>query len=205
MTPDIYIHKNDLPPGVAFGDIIAVDTESMGLNPHCNPLCMVQLSSGDGTCHLVQLDRETYEAPNLKALLSDSKVTKIFHFARADVAMIYRYLDILCQPIYCTKIASKLVRTYTQRHGLKHLCHDLLEVDISKDQQTSDWGRKELSKAQQLYAATDVLYLHQLKAKLDSLLKRENRQKIAGACFAFIPDRAQLDLLGFETPDIFEH
>ncbi|MGB0934603.1 MAG: ribonuclease D [Alphaproteobacteria bacterium] len=205
MKPTIHFHKNDLPADVDLGNLIAVDTEAMGLNFHRDQLCLVQLSAGDGHCHLVQLDRNTYDAPNLKKLLGDDDVTKIFHFARFDVAAIYQYLDVICRPVFCTKIASKLVRTYTDQHGLKHLCRDLLGVEISKQEQSSDWGAEKLTTSQQNYAATDVLHLHKLKEILEGLLERERRTGIAQACFDFLPYRCYLDLLGFDEPDIFRH
>src|ERR1041385_7834040 len=188
----ITLHEGDLPDGVQFGTAVAVDTETMGLNPHRDRLCLVQLSSGNGDAHLVRLAKGRYEAPRLKALLSDPAVLKIFHFARFDVAVIRRFLGIATAPIYCTKIASKLCRTFTDRHGLKDLCRELVGVELSKEQQTSDWGAAEISPAQLKYAAADVLYLHQLKAKLDDMLAREGRRELAEACFRFLPTRAQL-------------
>lgn len=205
VEPIIHFHKYDLPVDVDLGNEIAVDTETMGLNPHRDPLCLVQLSSGDGHCHLVQLDRETYNAPNLKAVLADTQRTKIFHFARFDVATIFHHLEVMAAPVFCTKVASKLCRTYTQKHGLKDLTQALLGIDISKDQQTSDWGATEFSQDQLRYAATDVLYLHQLKSILEENLARESRTEIANACFSFLPCRSILDLLGFDNPDIFLH
>ncbi len=177
----------------------------MGLDPARDRLCLVQLSSGDGSAHLVQLPKGRYDAPNLKKLLSDPAVTKLFHFARFDIAVIRAYLGIVCAPVYCTKIASKLVRTYTDRHGLKDLCRELLEEDISKQQQSSDWGADTLTPEQLSYAAGDVLYLHALKAKLDTMLQREGRTALAAACFAFLPTRAELDLAGWGDDDIFAH
>ncbi len=203
MTVDL--HKGDLPKGLDFGASVAIDTETMGLKPDRDRLCLVQLSSGDGNAHIVQLAQGMYDAPNLKALLLDPKVTKLFHFARFDVAVLQRYLGVQCQPIYCTKIASKLIRTFTDRHGLKDLCRDLLGVSISKEQQSSDWGAAELTEAQLTYAASDVLYLHELRTKLDLMLARENRTELANACFEFLPTRAQLDLAGWPDTDIFEH
>ena len=200
-----FLHRGDLPEGVTFGDTVAVDSETMGLDPRRDRLCVVQLSAGDGDCHLVQFAQGDYAAPNLKALLTDAGVTKLFHFARFDVAAFHHYLGIVCAPVYCTKIASKLVRTSTDRHGLKDLCRDLLGVDLSKHQQSSDWGADELSPEQLTYAASDVLYLHQLRERLDALLAREGRAEIAAACFAFLPCRAALDLLGWDDPDIFHH
>jgi ribonuclease D len=206
----VFLHKHDLPAGLDFGPVVAVDTETMGLNPHRDRLCLVQLSSGDGTAHLVQIIPEFLggqggDCPNLKALLADSRVTKLFHFARFDIAAILNGLGIVTAPVICTKIASKLVRTYTDRHGLKDLAKDLAGTDISKQQQTSDWGSIDLSAEQLAYAASDVLHLHEIWAKLESLLKREDRLELALACYAFLPTRARLDLLGYENPDIFAH
>ncbi|MGB5949135.1 MAG: ribonuclease H-like domain-containing protein [Parvibaculum sp.] len=201
----ITLHKGDLPNGLSFGASVAVDSETLGLNPHRDPLCVVQLSAGDGNAHLVQLDRTSYDAPNLRALMTDPKVLKIFHFARFDVAVIERYLGVVTSPIYCTKIASKLVRTYTDRHGLKDLCKELLNIDLSKQQQSSDWGADQLSDAQLAYAASDVLHLHEIKAILDRMLAREGRTELANACFGFLPVRAALDLAGWPEEDIFAH
>ena len=199
------LHQGDLPADLDLGDVVAVDTETMGLDPARDRLCLVQLSSGDGTAHLVRLARGEYDAPNLKRLLSDPSVTKLFHYARFDIAVIRAYLGIVCTPIYCTKIASKLVRTYTDRHGLKDLCRELLGEDISKQQQSSDWGADTLTPEQLNYAAGDVLYLHALKARLDTMLEREGRTAFAAACFAFLPTRAELDLAGWGDQDIFAH
>ena len=204
-SPTIKLHKGDLPAGLKFPHGVAVDSETLGLNPHRDRLCLVQLSGGDNVAHLVQFDSETYAAPRLKALLKDPKTLKIFHFARFDVAVIEKYLGVETTPIYCTKIASKLVRTYTDRHGLKDLCGELLGVELSKQQQSTDWGAKDLSQSQLAYAASDVLYLHKLKAKLDEMLVRENRVAYADAAFAFLPMRARLDLAGFTEDDIFAH
>ncbi len=201
----ITLHQGDLPDDLDLGAMVAVDTETLGLNPVRDRLCLVQLSSGDGSAHLVQLDRSGYDAPNLKHLLGDSQVLKIFHFARFDIAMLDKYLGVACAPVYCTKIASKLVRTYTDRHGLKDLCREILDIDLSKAQQSSDWGAKTLSAAQQRYAALDVLHLHALKARLDMMLARENREDLAAACFSFLPVRARLDLAGWPDSDIFSH
>lgn len=201
----ITLHKGDLPDGLSFGTSVAVDTETMGLNPHRDPLCLVQLSAGDGNAHLVQLNRETYDAPNLRRLMGDPEVEKIFHFARFDVAQMQRYLNVVTRPVYCTKIASKLVRTYTDRHGLKDLARETVGVDMSKAQQSSDWGAATLTEAQLAYAASDVLYLHSIKAVLDDMLVRENRTELAKACFAFLPVRAALDLAGWPEEDIFSH
>ncbi|OFX07801.1 MAG: 3'-5' exonuclease [Alphaproteobacteria bacterium RIFOXYD12_FULL_60_8] len=199
-----HYHRGDLPDGLKFTGSIAVDCETMGLNPHRDRLCVVQLSSGDGDAHVVHLP-DGYDAPNLKALLSDPKLLKIFHYARFDVAMIKRHLGVTCFPVYCTKIVSKLTRTNTDRHGLKSLCDDLLNIDLSKLQQSSDWGALSLSAAQVEYAASDVLYLHRLKEKLDVLLDREKRRELAEACFNFLPARADLDLAGWDAEDIFAH
>jgi ribonuclease D len=204
-TPQIHLHKGDLPAGLSFGASVAVDSETLGLNPQRDQLCLVQLSSGDGSAHLVQLDRKTYNAPRLKALMSDAAVLKIFHFARFDVAVMEKYLGIATSPIYCTKIASKLVRTYTDRHGLKDLATEILGVELSKQQQSSDWGAAELSQQQLAYAASDVLYLHGIKAKLDLMLDRDGRRGFAEAAFKFLPVRAKLDLAGFPEDDIFAH
>ena len=204
-TPTIKLHKGDLPAGLKFPRGVAIDTETLGLNPHRDRLCLVQLSAGDGAAHLVQFDGETYAAPRLKALLKDPKILKIFHFARFDVAVLEKYLGVETAPVYCTKIASKLVRTYTDRHGLKDLCSELLGVELSKQQQSSDWGAKDLSQSQLAYAASDVLHLHKLKAKLDDMLVREDRVAFAEAAFTFLAARARLDLAGFGETDIFSH
>ncbi|MBL6929325.1 MAG: ribonuclease D [Rhodospirillales bacterium] len=188
-----------------FGASVAVDSETMGLNPHRDRLCVVQLSAGDGVCHLVHFPEPQYDAPNLKALLADASVTKLFHFARFDVAAIRKYLGVVCAPVYCTKIASKMTRTFTDKHGLKDLCRELLGVEISKEQQSSNWGAAELSPEQVNYAAGDVLYLHRLRAIFDALLAREGRTELARACFDFLPVRGELDLLGWDDPDIFHH
>ena len=203
MTVELY--QGDLPAGLDLGETVAVDTETLGLNPQRDRLCLVQLSSGDGNAHLVQLSNGNYDAPNLKRLLEDETVTKLFHFGRFDIAMIKRYLGIVCRPVYCTKIASKLSRTYTDRHGLKDLCTELIGVDLSKQQQQSDWGAAELTPEQLEYAASDVLYLHRLKQSLDERLAREGRTALAEACFEFLPHRAELDLAGWEDQDIFSH
>ena len=201
----ITLHKGDLPDGLDLGPVVAVDTEAMGLDPNRDDLCVVQLSAGDGDAHVVQLDRATFDCPNLKALLADAGTVKLFHFARFDVGMISKYLGVTCAPVYCTKIASRLVRTYTDRHGLKDLARELLGVDMSKQQQSSDWGADDLSPAQLDYAASDVLYLHQMKDKLDMMLAREGRADLAQACFDFLPTRAALDLAGWLDEDIFAH
>ena len=201
----VYLHKNDLPDGLDFGSSVAVDTETQGLSLVRDKLCLVQLSAGDGDAHIVQMNRNTYEAPNLKALMENPEITKIFHFARFDVAMMKRDLDVTIAPVFCTKIASGLVRTYTDRHGLKDLTKELINVDLSKQQQSSDWAADNLTEAQLNYAASDVLYLHQLKTILSARLIRENRYELAQACFGFLPARAQLDLEGWADVDIFSH
>lgn len=206
----IHLHRHDLPDGLELGSVVAVDTETMGLQPHRDRLCLVQLSAGDGHAHLVQLVPQSlggrgYDAPNLARLLADPQVVKLFHFARFDVAVLQHALGITVSPVRCTKIAAKLVRTFTDRHGLAALCRDLLGVDLSKQQQTSDWGAPELTSEQLSYAASDVLHLHALWARLEALLRREGRLALAEACFAFLPARGELDLLGYEVPDIFAH
>ena len=201
----IHLHHGDLPEGLDFGDSVATATATMGLDPHRDRLCLVQLSTGDGDCHLVKFQKGRYEAPRLTALLAAPEVTKLFHFARFDVAVLHHYLGVTPAPVYCTKIASKLVRTFTDRHGLKDLCRDLLGVELSKQMQSSDWGAEVLSEAQQEYAASDVLYLHRLAAKLDEMLEREGRTGLAAACFTFLPTRAELDLKGWSEIDIFQH
>ena len=201
----VTLHKGDLPADIDFGSAVAVDTETQGLSLVRDKLCLVQLSAGDGDAHIVQVNRQTFDCPNLKALLSNPEVEKIFHFDRFDVAMIARDLGIDMTPVFCTKIASGLVRTYTDRHGLKDLCRELLGVDLSKQQQSSDWAADELTKAQLDYAASDVLYLHQLRNILSARLYRENRFDMARACFDFLPTRAALDLAGWNDVDIFSH
>jgi ribonuclease D len=201
----VHLHRGDLPDGVTFNGPVAVDSETMGLSLVRDSLCLVQLSDGGGEAHLVQLDRASYDAPNLKRVLADTSVLKLFHFARFDIAMFMRDLGVVCTPLYCTRTASRLVRTYTDRHGLKDLTKELLGRDISKDQQSSDWGAAELSDAQLAYAASDVLHLHALKAKLDVMLAREGRTEIAQSCFDFLPTRAALDLAGWDEEDIFSH
>ncbi|HMR30964.1 MAG TPA: ribonuclease H-like domain-containing protein [Geminicoccaceae bacterium] len=201
----VHLHEGDLPPSVSLGGVIAVDTETMGLNPARDRLCVVQLSDGDGTAHLVRFAPGVYDAPNLSALLADPGRLKIFHYARFDVAVLRRFLGIAVQPVYCTKIASRLVRTYTDRHGLKDLVREVLGIDLSKAEQTSDWGAPQLSEPQLRYAATDVLHLHALKARLDAMLEREGRTALAEACFGFLPTRAELDLAGWPDLDIFAH
>ena len=201
----IRLHKNDLPAGISFANGVAIDTETMGLSLQRDKLCLVQLSAGDGDAHLVQMDRGSYDCPNLKTLLADKSIVKILHFARFDVGMVQKYLGVTMAPIYCTKIASKLVRTYTDRHGLKDLVRELAAKDKSKQQQSSDWGAAKLSTAQCEYAASDVLYLHELRRKLDVMLAREGRTELAQSCFDFLPTRAALDLAGWPDIDIFAH
>jgi ribonuclease D len=201
----IKLHQNDLPPGLDLGPLVAIDTETLGLNPFRDRLCLAQLSAGDGICHAVQFAAGAYDAPNLKRMLADPSVIKLFHFARFDIAMFRQWLKVDCKPVYCTKIASKLVRTYTDKHGLKDLVRELLKVDLSKEQQSSDWGAKELTEQQLAYAANDVAYLHPLKTALDAMLAREHRTHLAQACFDFLPTRAELDLAGWEETDIFAH
>lgn len=209
MSADIFIHDGDLPAEFPVPEALAVDTETMGLNPHRDRLCVVQLSAGDGIAHLVKMPLTTpgtrIIAPNLTRLLADRDVLKIFHFARFDIAVLSAYLGVECRPVYCTKIASKLVRTYTDKHGLRDLCREVLGVEISKQQQSSDWGAASLTSDQAAYAANDVLHLHALKATLDPLLEREGRAAIARACFDFLPTRAALDLAGWPEIDIFAH
>lgn len=201
---NIKLHKGDLPAGTDLGKEIAVDTEAMGLNPFRDALCVVQLSAGDGTAHVIQLGRD-FDCPNLKAVLADETRLKIFHFARFDVAMMKRWLGIDCKPIWCTKIASRLSRTYTDRHGLKDVAREVAGIDLSKAQQSSDWGAETLSDAQLQYCASDVLHLHQIKTGLEQMLIRENRLDLAQACFDFLPVRAELDLEGWPDEDIFAH
>jgi len=201
----VHLHKDDLPADVAFGPVLAIDTETLGLSLVRDRLCLAQMWDGQGDIHLVQFDRDTYAAPNVVRALSDESITKLFHFARFDVAMIARDLGIVCAPVYCTKIASRLVRTYTDKHGLKDVVKELTGKDISKEQQSSDWGAAELTDAQIAYAASDVLHLHAIKAKLDAMLEREDRTDIAEACFAFLPTRAALDLGGWDDVDVFAH
>ena len=201
----ITLHRGDLPADLSFGPSVAVDTETMGLNPHRDRLCLVQLSAGDGDAHLVQIPRGPVKAPRLAALIADPAVLKLFHFGRFDIAVLEHALGVRCEPVYCTKIAAKLVRTFTDRWGLKDLCKELLGVEISKQQQTSDWGADRLSDEQLAYAASDVLHLHALKAKLDVLLEREGRTELARAAFGFLPSRARLDIAGWPEVDIFAH
>lgn len=204
-SPSIKLHKGDLPEGVTFKGSVAIDTETLGLNPQRDRLCLVQLSGGDGTAHLVQPDPASYDAPRLKALLTDPSILKIFHFARFDLAVLEKYLGVAVTPVYCTKIVSKLVRTYTDRHGLKDITAELLGVELSKQQQSSDWAAAILSQQQLTYAAADVLHLHALKEKLDAMLLREGREHFAKAAFEFLPTRAKLDLAGYSEDDIFSH
>ena len=203
MPIDLY--RGDLPTGLNLGSVVAIDSETMGLKPQRDRLCLIQLSSGDGNAHLVQFERCNYTAPNLVKLLEDPDITKVFHYARFDVAIIKKYLRAQTNSIYCTKIASKLVRTYTDKHGLKDLCKELLDLDLSKQQQSSDWGAKNLTEEQKKYAASDVLYLHKIKEILDQRLLREERDELAAFCFEFLQTRASLDLIGFENEDIFSH
>jgi ribonuclease D len=201
----VRLHRGDLPDLSRYTSSVAIDTETMGLNPHRDRLCVVQLSNGDGSADVVQIPKDHTEAPNLKALLANPKVTKIFQFARFDIAVLYQTFGVMPQPIYCTKIASRLSRTYTDRHGLKDLVRELLNIDLSKQQQSSDWGSQQLSEAQLAYAASDVLHLHALRERLDMMLAREGRKELAQACFDFLPSRAKLDLQGWELEDIFAH
>lgn len=201
----VTLHHDDLPSGLELGPVVAIDTETMGLRTGRDRLCLVQLSSGDGTAHLVKIGQDGRDAPNLKALLADPNILKLFHFGRFDIAALAHHFGVLSAPVYCTKIASKLVRTYTDRHGLRYLCQELIGVDISKQQQSSDWGSAELSKAQCDYAASDVLYLHQLRDILNERLTREGRMELAERCFAFLPHRAELDVLGWPDVDIYAH
>ena len=201
----IKLHRGDLPADFEAGLSIAIDTETMGLRPARDKLCVVQISTGDSNAHIIQMDRSTYAAPRLKALLTDTKVKKLFHFARFDIATLKLHLGVDTQNIYCTKIASRLTRTYTDRHGLKDLVRELLGIELDKQQQSSDWGAHVLTEQQKKYAGQDVLYLHELKARLDQMLEREGRMQIAQACFDFLPTRAALDLLGWPEEDVFAH
>ncbi|MCV6587151.1 MAG: ribonuclease D [Marinibacterium sp.] len=200
-----HLYQNDLPDGLDLGPVVAIDCETMGLNPHRDRLCVIQMSGGDGDAHIVQVAKGQTAAPNLQAMLADPDVLKLFHFGRFDIAAMFHTFGTLAAPVYCTKIASRLVRTYTDRHGLRNLCQELIGTDISKQQQMSDWGAETLSDAQLEYAASDVLYLHQLRDVLDARLARENRTDIAQACFDFLPTRARLDLAGWPETDIFAH
>ena len=201
----IRLHRGDLPDLSRYTGSVAIDTETMGLHPHRDRLCVVQMSGGDGSADVLQIPQGFSDAPNLKALLANPKVTKIFHFARFDIAVLYNAFGVMPQPIYCTKIASRLARTYTDRHGLKDLVREVLNIDLSKQQQSSDWGSQSLSEAQLAYAASDVLHLHGLRERLDAMLAREGRTELAQACFEFLPTRARLDLQGWDTEDIFAH
>jgi ribonuclease D len=201
----IRLHRGDLPDLSRHTGSVAIDTETMGLHPHRDRLCVVQLSAGDGTADVVQIARDQGDAPNLKKLLADPAITKIFHFARFDLAALYNAFGVMPQPVYCTKIASRLCRTYTDRHGLKDLVREVLNIDLSKQQQSSDWGSQSLSDGQLVYAASDVLHLHKLRERLDAMLAREGRTELAQACFQFLPTRAKLDLLGWDNEDIFAH
>ncbi len=200
-----HLYRGDLPDGLDLGPVVAIDCETMGLNPHRDRLCVIQMSGGDGNAHLVQVAKGQTEAPNLCAMLADPQVLKLFHFGRFDIASMYHAFGVLAAPVYCTKIASRLVRTFTDRHGLKYLLQDLVGVDVSKQQQMSDWGAPELTAAQLDYAASDVLYLHRLRAELDGMLAREGRTEMARACFEFLPTRARLDIAGWPETDIFAH
>lgn len=201
----VTLHNGDIPANLSFGNSVAIDTETMGLKPVRDRLCLVQLSGGDGNAHLVQFKPEEYAAPNLKKLLADPNVTKIFHFARFDIAALWMYLNVLTTPVYCTKIASRLARTFTQHHSLKTLCSELIDVELDKQQQTTDWGAKTLTAAQLQYAASDVLHLHKLRTVLDEILVREGRAELAQAAFTFLPTRALLDVAGWAEEDIFAH
>jgi ribonuclease D len=201
----VRLHRGDLPDLTRYTDSVAIDTETMGLHPHRDRLCVVQMSNGDGSADVVQIPKGHSDAPNLKKLLADPKITKIFHFARFDLAALYNALGVMPRPVYCTKIASRLCRTYTDRHGLKDLVREVLNVDLSKQQQSSDWGSDALSEAQLAYAASDVLHLHALRERLNVMLAREGRTELAQSCFDFLPTRAKLDLEGWETEDIFAH
>ena len=206
----IHLYRDDIPEGLTLGSVVAVDTETMGLNPHRDRLCLVQMSGGDGHAHMVQLipperGGRGFDCPNLKRMMSDTAVTKLMHFGRFDVAVLQHWLGITVAPVKCTKIAAKLIRTFTDRHGLKDLCKELLGVELSKQQQSSDWGAMELTSEQLAYAASDVLHLHALWTKLQAVLIREGRLALAEECFAFLPTRGRLDLLGYEQPDIFAH
>ena len=201
----VRLHRGDLPDLTRYTQSVAIDTETMGLQPHRDRLCVVQLSNGDGSADVVQIPKDHADAPNLKALLADPKVIKIFHYARFDLAALYNAFGVMPRPVYCTKIASRLSRTYTDRHGLKDLAREVLNIDLSKQQQSSDWGSQSLSEAQLAYAASDVLHLHALRERLDAMLAREGRLQLAQACFEFLPTRAKLDLQGWEAEDIFSH
>jgi ribonuclease D len=201
----VTLHQNDLPASVKLGNVVAIDCEMMGLNPQRDRLCLVQLSGGDGTAHLVQFRKNSYDAPHLKKLIGDAKVLKLFHFGRADITWLKAYLGVLAENVYCTKMASRLCRTYTEHHSLKTLCRELLGVELEKQQQSADWGAQELTPDQIAYAASDVLHLHKLRDKLDFMLARDGRAHLAQACFDFLPRRVELDLAGFSEGDIFAH
>tara|TARA_B100000780_G_scaffold278914_2_gene254344 strand:+ start:1149 stop:1760 length:612 start_codon:yes stop_codon:yes gene_type:complete len=201
----IELHKGDLPDTLDLGKVVAIDTETMGLKPRRDKLCLLQISSGDGIAHLVQFDRSSYDCPNVKKILADENVMKIFHFARFDIAVLQYYLGVVTKPVYCTRTASKLVRTYTDRHGLRENCRELLGIEISKQQQSSDWGAEELTEAQMEYAAGDVYHLHALKEKMDAMLKREGRTDLARRVFDYLPTRAELDNLGWNAPGFLDH
>jgi ribonuclease D len=201
----VRLHRGDLPDLTRYTQSVAIDTETMGLQPHRDRLCVVQLSNGDGSADVVQIPKDHVDAPNLKVLLADPKAIKIFHYARFDLAALYNAFGVMPRPVYCTKIASRLSRTYTDRHGLKDLAREVLNIDLSKQQQSSDWGSQSLSEAQLAYAASDVLHLHALRERLDAMLAREGRLELAQACFEFLPTRAKLDLQGWEAEDIFSH
>lgn len=208
--PSLHVHRGDLPPDVNFGSCVAIDTETLGLRLRRDKLCVVQLSAGDGSCHLVHFPPQmrasgAYDAPRLRALLGDPAITKLFHFGRFDIAMLHLHLGVLARPVFCTKIAAKLVRTYTDRQGLKELCRELLGIELSKEQQSSDWGAEELTPERIRYAANDVLFLHRLRERLQEMLVREGRLDLAEACFRFLPERALLDLAGWPEEDIFAH
>jgi ribonuclease D len=202
---NIYLHENDIPGDIKFSGAVAVDTETTGLNLKRDRLCLVQLSVGDGSAHLIRFPARDYNAPNLISMLENSDILKIFHFARFDIAVLFEHLNVWCEPLYCTKLASKIARTYTDKHGLKDLCRELLRKDLSKIQQSSDWGAESLSAEQQTYAANDVLYLHKLRENLDVMLAREGREELAAECFSFVQSRAKLDLAGWGSGDIFSH
>lgn len=201
----IHLYRDDLPAGLDLGPVVAIDTETMGLIPHRDRLCLVQLSAGDGVAHLVQIGKGDVPAPNLTRMLADPNTLKLFHFGRFDIAVLKHRFGVVCAPVWCTKIAAKLIRTYTDRHGLKDLCRELLDVELSKQQQSSDWGAEQLTDQQLAYAASDVLYLHRLKDKLAAVLEREGRTALAKAAFDFLPARAELDLAGWPEADIFAH
>lgn len=205
MTTNVTLHEGDLPAGLDLGPVVAIDTETLGLRPQRDRLCLVQMSSGDGTVHMVKFSTAKYDAPNLKRMLGDKNVTKLFHFARFDIGVLHEYLGVLTAPVYCTKLASRIARTYTSHHSLKNLVKDLLGIDIDKQQQTTDWGSASLSPEQIEYAANDVLHLHRIRATLDEALVREGRMELAQACFGFLPHRALLDVKGWAEEDIFTH